>query len=238
MEVDVDWDITSPNPERGVCRAARNDYYSEYVGDEDFDEIMESINGVDISEKMYHLLTNTLLKKEHYGPFEHPQLAITIKGMSRVTMAQITRHRHMSFDIQSQRYVDFDDADIAVPKSLTDSEHFSREDGVLEVEPEVQEHFEKFYGEHCERSVTLYNEMVKEGIPKEDARFCLPLGTKVNVYMSGNLRSFMHVLNMRGKADAQWEIRELTDLICEELDDWAPMTAEYFEQNGPFKLGM
>jgi len=236
MQVDVDWDITSPNPERGVCRAARNDYYQGYVGEETFETVMEAVKGDTLDEKKYRLLTKTLLKKEHYGPFEHPQLAIQIKGVSRSLMAQITRHRHMSFDIQSMRYVNMEDADVVTPKSLTDPDHFSRE-GQTELDAD-QEELERLYNKTVADSFAAYNQLVELGVPKEDARMALPIGTKVNIYMSGNLRSFMHVLNMRAKANAQWEIRNLTEKVTDELDDWAPITAGYFEEEGPFRLGM
>jgi len=239
MEVEVIEEATSPEPEKAVALGARNDYYSGNITDDDFEEVMSAIEGDEIDEKLYNLLVEELLQKEHYGPFEHPQIMFHVEGMSRVTMAQITRHRHMSFDIQSMRYVDFEDADIAVPKSLTDEDHFSRETGLVwednEYDPsDALQIFERA----VDNSVTAYNEMVKMGVPREDARYVLPLGAKVNVTFSGNLRTMLHVANMRGKADAQWEVRELTDCVCEHLDDWAPRTMNYFDEKGPFKLGM
>lgn len=238
MQVDTIDEALSPEPEKAVCLAARNDYYSGYIQDDSFEDVMSAVKGDTIDAKKYRLLVDTLLRKEHYGPFEHAHFAVSIKGMSRVTMAQITRHRHLSFDIQSMRYVDFGEADVATPKSLTDPNHFSREDGVVEISDAKRvELFEKFE-KSVEEDIELYEEMVEAGIPKEDARYKLPLGAKVNVVMSGNLRTFMHVLNMRGKANAQWEIRELTELISDELKDWCPLTYEYFDDKGPFKLGL
>lgn len=240
MDVSIIEESTAPDPETAVCYAARNDYYAGNIMDDTFEEVMEGIEAAespDLSEKKTTLLHH-LLRSEHYGPFEHPSITFHIEGMSRVTMAQITRHRHMSFDIQSMRYVDFEDADYAVPKSLTDAEHFSRETGLVDVAPEDQQVFEARYHEVTEQALDLYTTMVEHGIPKEDARYVLPLSMKVNVVMSGNLRTMLHVMNMRGKADAQWEIRQLTEGIVNLLDDWAPITTEYFESHGPFKLGM
>jgi len=238
MRVEVIEEALSPEPEKAVCLAARNDYYSGYIKDDSFEEVMKGVQGDTLEDKEYRLLVDTLLRKEHYGPFEHVQFAVALKGISRVTMAQITRHRHMSFDIQSMRYVDFEDADIATPKSLTDSDHFSRETGVVDLNDEIRLNLHHQYEEQCEEAVELYKEMVDQGIPKEDARFILPLGTRVNIVMSGNLRTFMHVLNMRGKANAQWEIRELTELVSDELQEWAPRTYRYFDEEGPFRLGL
>lgn len=237
MKVEVIEEATSDQPERAVCMAARNDYYSGNIMEDGFTEVMAPVEGEWVDDKVRNLVRK-LLKKEHYGPFEHPQIMFHVENMSRVTMAQLTRHRHMSFDIQSMRYVDFEDADVAVPKSLTDPEHFTRDEGLVDMSERTQERMRAVYEQQVEQAVEAYQNMVDAGVPKEDARYILPLGTQVNVTFSGNLRTMLHVLNMRSKANAQWEIRELTDKLSAELEDWAPHTAEYFEENGPFKLGI
>ncbi|OYD08564.1 hypothetical protein CHM34_06985 [Paludifilum halophilum] len=38
---------------------------------------------------------------------EHLNYTFAIEGLSRSALAQLTRHRHMSFSVQSQRYVKF-----------------------------------------------------------------------------------------------------------------------------------
>jgi thymidylate synthase (FAD) len=176
------------------------------------------------------------LSRGHYGPWEHPSITFAVKGVSRVTMAQITRHRHLTFDIQSMRYVDFSEQEIVTPLSLRDAEHFSRETGLVDVEDDDREDLESMYDNHVEQTVELYEQMVDAGIPKEDARFILPLGTIVNMTFSGNARTFLHLLDMRRKANAQWEIRELSESLLDELFEWMPYTFEYYEENGPNKL--
>ena len=93
----------TPDAEEVACRAARNDYMTDWVGGQDFDEVMESVEGDDLSEKKDSLIEH-LMRRGHYGPFEHPHITFAVEGVSRITMAQITRHRHASFDIQSLRY--------------------------------------------------------------------------------------------------------------------------------------
>jgi len=78
--------------------------------------------------------------------------------------------------------------------------------------------------------------MVSAGVPKEDARMVLPIGTSVNITVSGNARSFLHLVNLRGKADAQWEIRELAEEMLEELFVWMPYTFNWYESNRPHKI--
>lgn len=251
-------------PERLVCQAARGDYFEGYVGDTEYAELMEDVSWdesdldglVDIpdwmeadirsyksgdaplsEETIVEAQTKSFIEKQlsrgHYGPWEHPSISFAVEGVSRVTMAQITRHRHMTFDIQSMRYADFSEQEIVTPKSLTEGT-LSREKGVTDVES--REKLEQLYEMFIEDMVEFYERMVRNGVPKEDARFILPLGTTVNMTFSGNARTFLHLLDMRKKANAQWEIRELSEALLDELFDWMPYTFNYYRDHGPNKL--
>lgn len=226
-------------PERLVCRAARGDYFDGFVGDTDYAELMENVDyDEDEADSVLEAKTKAFIEKQlsrgHFGPWEHPQITFAVKGISRVTMAQITRHRHMSFDVQSQRYVDFSDSEAIVPKSLSDDEHFSRETGTVEVDN--KEGWRQAYQDQTAAALEAYNEMVEAGMPKEDARFVLPTGTRVNMTMSGNARTMMHVLNLRQKANSQWEVRELADRVADELENWMSYTGSWWREHGPMKI--
>jgi len=87
------------------------------------------------------------------------------------------------------------------------------------------------YEETTEHLVEIYRELVEDNnVPKEDARYVLPLGMSVNMTLSGNARTMMHLMDMRRKADAQWEVRELSELLVDELREWMPMTFNHYEQ--------
>lgn len=260
MQVDVL--RATERPERLVCQAARGDYFDGYVGDTDYAELMKDVNydesvleeevdkiggtlhddnkPFDRKEAVLNARTRAFCEKQlargHYGPWEHPQITFSVEGVSRVTMAQITRHRHMTFDVQSQRYVDFSDTEAIVPKTLLDPDHFSRETGEVELDEDQLSHWRSAYKDMTSQQLDYYEDMVDAGIPKEDARFILPLGTPVNMTFSGNARTFLHLLDMRKKANAQWEIRELSEALLDELFDWMPYTFNYYEQHGPNKL--
>jgi thymidylate synthase (FAD) len=183
-----------------------------------------------------HAFIEKQLSRGHFGLWEHPQITIAIEGVSRATMAQITRHRHMTFDVQSQRYVDFSDKEPLLPKSLMDEANISREVGLSDLDDRTKEKYSYLYEERAQEAFEAYQSMVDAGVPKEDARFVLPVGTPVNITMSGNARTMMHVLNLRQKANAQWEIRELSNMIVDELKEWMPYTAAWWEENGPVKI--
>ncbi|MEF8801353.1 MAG: FAD-dependent thymidylate synthase [Halolamina sp.] len=226
------------DPEELVCRAARNDYASQFVGDVSFEEVMDTVDGDSMEEKQRTLISH-LLGHGHYGPFEHAQVTFAVEGMSRSCMAQLTRHRHVSFDVQSMRYVSFDDIDpenvidggmVVMPPSASDPDWVGRNQKVGSVDEETVEKREALFTQSVQRSVEEYQELLDLGMPPEDARFVLPIGTKVNVVMSMNARTLMHIADMRAAADAQWEIRGLTEKLLEYAAEWCPITFDYYER--------
>ena len=249
----------TPRPEELVAVCARGDYYDGFVGEDDYDEVMDGISfddkheewareflgntetgftyGVEHYARMYSFLER-LFRRGHWGPFEHPQITFGVKGASRSCMAQITRHRHVSFDVQSQRYVDFSEKDdpVQFPRSLEDPDHFSRETGAVDLHELDREFHAEFYQERAQSLFDDYEQMVADGVPKEDARFILPIGTRVNWTMSMNARALLHLADMRAKSDAQWEARMLADKVLDAFQEWCPITYALWEEHGPHKL--
>jgi thymidylate synthase (FAD) len=179
------------------------------------------------------------MRSGHWGPFEHPQATFAVKGVSRACMAQLTRHRHASFDVMSLRYVELDDDEplknrFAFPDTFSNDETVSRE-GVEEINLSEEERLD-MAEEIYTKSIQYYNDLVESGVPKEDARMLLPLGTKVNLTFSMNARALMHLFDMRLKSDAQWEIREMTKKTLEHCKEWMPHTFNLYEEKHPFKL--
>lgn len=227
------------DPEEAICTAARNDYMNGWVGEKSFEELMESIEGDGLEEKQSTLISH-LLSHGHFGPFEHPQAVFAVKGISRSCMAQMTRHRHVSFDVQSMRYVSFDDIDpedvgdgemIVMPPSIDDPDWIGRNQKGGSVDEETVEKRKQVFEDSITESVEAYQELLDLGVPPEDARFVLPIGTKVNMVMSMNPRMLMHVADMRAAADAQWEIREMTEEVLDLAEEWCPKTFEYYNEN-------
>ena len=229
----------TPDPEELACRAARGDYSADWIGpDRPFEEIMDSVEGDDLAEKQRTLIDH-LMRSGHYGPFEHPTASFAVEGVSRACMAQITRHRHASFDVMSLRYVDLSGEEaledrFAYPETFEAEEVVSRE-GVEEIDLPAAERNEIARAVY-RRCMEAYTQLVEAGVPKEDARMLLPIGTKVNLTFTMNARAIMHLLNMRLKADAQWEVRELSKRVLEECKEWMPYTFEKFEESHPHRL--
>jgi thymidylate synthase, flavin-dependent len=252
----------TPDPDRLVAQCARGDYTVDFIGETPYDQLVESItideddiaqvveideldwteSDVDVPEDApeelcldtkTHTLLERLLRRGHWGPFEHSQITLAVEGMSRSCMAQLTRHRHASFDVQSMRYVDFSEKEALFvdPKSITDPNHATRGHGNIDLDD--IDTWNDRYSELTSDAMSFYGGAVDAGVPEEDARFGLPIGTTVNLSVSLNARAIMHVLNLRSTGEAQWEIRQLSKNVRNAFADWMPITAELWSEHGP-----
>lgn len=203
--------------------AARNDYFDGDICDLTMSEIM---NGGKPEDLMRHLMM-----RGHWGPLEHAQFTIHF-DCSRACMAQITRHRFISFDVQSMRYVNFDNARMYSP-----TEHWDTDDGVAAIKTRKGlkvvnvDEVEDVMGDAYSAALGAYRQLVEMGVPEEDARMVLPIATKVNVVASMNLRTAFHIISMRGAGDAQSEIRELAGHIERAVAEVAPLAYKTWKEN-------
>lgn len=144
----------------------------------------------------------------HWSPFEFASATFYVEGVSRSCLAQLTRHRLASFMVRSMRYVKQKPEEVVIPDSVEEA-------GLAD---EYREKYEELH--------ELYQKSVEEGVPKEDARFLLPIGSKTSLYLKTNFREFRHIINLRGSKEAQWEIRELARRLHDKLEEIAPSVFE------------
>ena len=98
------------------------------------------------SDNGYRSLQHSLASG-HESVLEHAVFTFRIEGISRVTLAQLTRHRLASFSVQSQRYVKMNDWKAVIPDTITKSKFLQEAD------------------EQIRHSMDLYRRMVEAGIP-------------------------------------------------------------------------
>ena len=147
----------------------------------------------------------------HHSVAEHATFTFEIEEVSRVLLAQLTRHRIASFSVQSQRYCGVQLEYVTPPKII--------EDG-----------WRSDYETHMERSFNLYQQMVDDGVPEEDARYIIPQGISCKLMMTMNVRELLHFFSLRCCNRAQWEIRELADEMLRQCKVAAPIL---FRKAGP-----
>ena len=163
------------------------------------------------SENGYRSLQHSLASG-HESVLEHAVFTFRVEGISRVTLAQLTRHRLASFSVQSQRYVKLEDPELVVPESIRTS--------VFAAEAESSMRY----------MLNLYQRMVEAGIPAEDARYVTPQSVPTSLIVTMNARELRHFFSLRCCNRAQWEIRKLANEMLKLCKKEAPIL---FENAGP-----
>lgn len=141
----------------------------------------------------------------HMSVFEHAYVTFEVDGLSRACSHQLVRHRLASFCQQSQRWCEIDvtnDDWFVSPPSLKGTTNFISQMAI---------------------SASSYEMALEAGVRPEDARYLLPEACKTKIVCTMNCRELFHFLDMRQSKAAQWEIRELAELLEQEvskLPEW------------------
>lgn len=141
----------------------------------------------------------------HESVLEHTTFTFLIEDVSRVLLAQMTRHRLASFSVQSQRYCGADPMDVVIPQSIIDKRFVGSINALLRHANDV------------------YQAMVQEGVPEEDARYFTFQAGKTRKMVTMNARELRHFFGLRCCNRAQWEIRQLADEMLRQCKEVAPM---------------
>lgn len=141
-----------------------------------------------------------LIKRGHLSVLEHASATFAISRVSRVFSHQNVRHRLASYSQESMRYVDVGDNMFIVPKTIENNKEALS--AWLKLTPLIK---------------NAYKHFLDLGIPKEDARFILPIATSTKLVTTMNFRSWRHFIEVRNTKEAQWEIRGVAEQILKIL---------------------
>ena len=154
-------------------------------------------------------LLNYCIKHNHWSIFEMAFMTIEI-NTTRGIAAQILRHRSFTFQEFSQRYADTTHLAEEIPMfSLRSQDNKNRQNSIDNLDQEIVFKWNSQIREHFARAKGLYDEMIKDGIAKECARFVLPLATPTRLYMSGSIRNWIHYIELRSANGTQKEHQDI-----------------------------
>ncbi|MDR9852925.1 FAD-dependent thymidylate synthase [Paenibacillus sp. VCA1] len=172
-----------------------------------------------------------ITRSGHTSTLEHITYTFAVEGVSRSLLAQLTRHRHLSFSVQSQRYVRMGSADKSGGFEYVTPPSVGRHDGSI-----VNEDWGAFsnafslYESVMEYLQSAYDALRAAGVPPEDARMVLPNAATCNLVMTGNLRTFLDFYAKRRPGNgAQHEIAKLAVSVRDEIVKVDPWLAAYFD---------
>ncbi len=151
-----------------------------------------------------------LYQSGHHSVFEHVNFSFLIENISRACSHQLVRFRiGVSFTQRSQRYTEESSFPYICPPSIKKN----------------QEAF-LLYQNYIKMAQESYDKLVREGIPKEDARFVLPNSTCTSLIMTMNYRELIHSCGLRLCQKSQWEIRSLFWRIRALVQKTEPLLAQ------------
>ena len=154
-------------------------------------------------------LLKFLIKHKHWSPFEMVDMTLEIKT-SRAIAAQILRHRSFSFQEFSQRY---SQAQVLEKLELRKQAAKNRQSSTDEYQNST---LQAKVREHIAKGISLYNNLIEDGVAKESARMILPLTVETTMYMKGSIRSWAHYIDLRTEENTQKEHREIAE-ACKEI---------------------
>ena len=148
--------------------------------------------------------------KGHLATLRFASAVFHVSGISRVCSHQFVRSKHLDFLQRSQRYCSELQSSVVEPKMTQEQE---------------AEYFTAILG-----AQEAYENLIKLGMKKEDARFVLPEATTTELIVVGNFQAWLDFIALRADTHAQWEIRTvaktINNILAKELDNnlftWMP----------------
>jgi thymidylate synthase (FAD) len=179
----VTFEDATPNIGQVIEKAARTCYKSH-------DKMCEGS-----AERLF----NQIVKQHHHDSVaEHGSIILQVVT-DRAVLAQLTRHRHFSFSVESQRYVNYS------------KDKFGNEIKVIKPEG-IEEGTMQFdiWSKAMQEAEHYYFTLINSKCKPEVSRSVLPNSTAVELTLSGNVRQWRQYFKLRTSSHAQADIKKLT----------------------------
>src|SRR3990170_100663 len=174
-------------------------------------------------------LIRYLMRHAHTTPFEMCEIKLHV----RVPMdcwRQWIRHRTANVNEYSTRY------SVAIDSAQTTPEDEWRFQAITNrqgsegfLDTAIGEELTKQESELHRFTRDVYQKRIDAGVAREQARKDLPLSTYTEAYWKIDLHNLLHFLHLRMELNAQLEIRQYAEVICNEIvKRWCPVTWQAF----------
>ena len=169
-------------------------------------------NNVETSER----LIKYLLRNKHWSPFEMVSICLEI-NTTRDIARQLLRHRSFSFQEFSQRYAEPTDM-LPIIREARLQDEKNRQNSIALNDHKLQAEWAAKQQDVWRVCEGAYEWARERGIAKEVSRSVLPEGlTPTRLYMHGNLRSWIHFLQVRCDKSTQKEHRDIANRCAEQI---------------------
>lgn len=192
----------------------------------DWEALIETL--LDLQEEYVAREMAVYMRKipEHWVPFGHPHITLRMQAPIPIRV-QCFKHKIGFVESEeSRRYIS------TTPEYFVPEYFRAKAANVKQGSGDkhhTSDYFKQKYQHQCNLAITLYEEMLDEGICPEQARFVLPQGCEVNWVWTGSLYAFANFYNQRSDSHSQKEVQELADQVDKIITplfpvSWAALT--------------
>jgi len=185
-------------------------------------------------------LIRYLIKHKHTSTLEHN--VVTLRFIVPLFVrSQHHRHRTWSYNEISRRYTDVD-IRFYEPKEFRTQHKSNRQASNTDkkidpvIIPDLSDTDLGLTASHCvaqhhQSSLRLYNDLMKNGVCREQARGVLPQNLYSEYYGTVNLNNLLKFIGLRLHTGAQWEIQQLAKACLEIVSEIWPETISAYREN-------
>jgi thymidylate synthase (FAD) len=167
-------------------------------------------------------------KQQHGSVLEHATYSLLLEGVSRSLTHELVRHRAgFAYSQLSQRYVDESDAAFVMPPAIEgdsalESAWRTQIDSALAT-------YTTLVAQLVERYSWVADKVHRRKMAREAARAVLPNSTETKIVVTGNVRAWRTMLELRCSEGAELEIRRMGVAVLRVLQNEAPAFFSDFE---------
>jgi thymidylate synthase (FAD) len=166
-------------------------------------------------------LINYLVRHRHTSTFEH-NLATFRFTVPLYVRSQHHRHRTWSYNEVSRRYTEIN-IQFYEPEAFRTQHKSNRQASNLDelVNPVLHDWrgyevlASRKIKQHHKDSLKLYDDLIKTGVCREQARGVLPQNMYTEYYGTVNLNNLLKFIDLRTHKGAQWEIQKVAEACLE-----------------------
>jgi thymidylate synthase (FAD) len=164
---------------------------------------------------------DNIKKQGHGSVLEHANYSLLVEGVSRSLTHELVRHRAgFAYSQLSQRYVDESKAAFVVPPAVIGEEKL--ETAWREQIESAQRTYVTMVEQLMERYGWIADRVHRRKMAREAGRAVLPNATETKIVVTGNVRAWRTMLELRSSEGAEMEIRRFAVATLRLLQREAP----------------
>lgn len=169
-----------------------------------------------------------ILKQGHGSVLEHANYSLLLEGISRSLTHELVRHRAgFAYSQLSQRYVDESEAAFVVPPAIIGDE--ALETAWRTQVESAQQTYVALVDDLMQRYAWVADKVHRRKMAREAARGVLPNSTETKIVVTGNVRAWRTMLELRCGEGAEQEIQRLGLMVLRTMQHEAPAFFGDFE---------